>query len=100
MVGSKFGYILQILLASFSLKLYLTGSSIPSNSHNVDCELQQFGIICLYREARRRGTSIFLPTVTYPMFPDKLAMEKMSLQQGELCNAVSVSVTLEPDGRY
>ncbi|KAJ0984005.1 hypothetical protein J5N97_002361 [Dioscorea zingiberensis] len=50
------------------------------------------------REAMRRGTSIFLPTATFPMFPDKLAMEGMSLQQGKLCKAVSVSVTLHQDG--
>ncbi|KAF5195406.1 Ribonuclease ii protein [Thalictrum thalictroides] len=50
------------------------------------------------REAMRRGTSIFLPTATYPMFPEKLAMEGMSLKQGQLCRAISVSVTLHPDG--
>ncbi|OMO66327.1 Ribonuclease II/R [Corchorus capsularis] len=50
------------------------------------------------REAMRRGTSVFLPTGTYPMFPEKLAMEGMSLQQGELCKAVSVSVILHSDG--
>lgn len=50
------------------------------------------------REAMRRGTSIFLPTATFPMFPEKLAMEGMSLQQGKLCKAVSVSVTLHKDG--
>ncbi|KAI6698297.1 hypothetical protein NL676_018416 [Syzygium grande] len=50
------------------------------------------------REAMKRGTSIFLPTATYPMFPEKLAMAGMSLKQGELCNAVSVSVVLHSDG--
>ncbi|KAK1272123.1 hypothetical protein QJS04_geneDACA021603 [Acorus gramineus] len=50
------------------------------------------------REAMRRGTSIFLPTATFPMFPEKLAMEGMSLQQGRICNAVSVSVVLREDG--
>ncbi|XP_059462457.1 ribonuclease II, chloroplastic/mitochondrial [Corylus avellana] len=50
------------------------------------------------REAMRRGTSIFLPTATYPMFPEKLAMEGMSLKQGEICNAVTVSVVLRSDG--
>ncbi|XP_010922307.1 ribonuclease II, chloroplastic/mitochondrial [Elaeis guineensis] len=50
------------------------------------------------REAMRRGTSIFLPTATFPMFPEKLAMDGMSLQQGKLCKAVSVSVTLHEDG--
>lgn len=51
------------------------------------------------REAMRRGTSVFLPTATYPMFPEKLAMGGMSLRQGELCNAVTVSVVLHDDGR-
>ncbi|ERN07900.1 ribonuclease II, chloroplastic/mitochondrial isoform X2 [Amborella trichopoda] len=50
------------------------------------------------KEAMRRGTSIFLPTATYPMFPENLAMEGMSLKQGRRCNAVSVSVILHPDG--
>ncbi|KAJ8899689.1 hypothetical protein K2173_019387 [Erythroxylum novogranatense] len=50
------------------------------------------------KEARSRGTSVFLPTATYPMFPEKLAMGGMSLKQGEACNAVSVSVTLHSDG--
>lgn len=40
-----------------------------------------------------------MPTATYPMFPERLAMEGMSLQQGKLCNAVSVSVVLRSDGR-
>lgn len=53
----------------------------------------------MYREALKRGTSVFLPTGTYPMFPEKLAMEGMSLKQGEPCNAVSVSVILHSDGR-
>ncbi|KAM7526350.1 hypothetical protein LguiA_016252 [Lonicera macranthoides] len=50
------------------------------------------------KEALKRGTSVFLPTATYPMFPEKLAMEGMSLKQGKLCNAVTVSVVLHPDG--
>nr|XP_043621550.1 ribonuclease II, chloroplastic/mitochondrial [Erigeron canadensis] len=50
------------------------------------------------REALRRGTSVFLPTATYPMFPEKLAMEGMSLQQGTNCRAVTVSVVLRSDG--
>ncbi|CAL1399100.1 unnamed protein product [Linum trigynum] len=52
----------------------------------------------LDREAMRRATSVFLPTATYPMFPEKLAMQGMSLKQGEICNAVTVSVVLNPDG--
>jgi len=50
------------------------------------------------REAMKRGTSVFLPTATCPMFPEKLAMEGMSMKQGEVCNAVSVSVVLHSDG--
>ncbi|PIN04763.1 Exoribonuclease II [Handroanthus impetiginosus] len=50
------------------------------------------------KEAMKRGTSVFLPTATYPMFPEKLAMEAMSLKQGEHCKAVTVSVVLHPDG--
>ncbi|KAK7259975.1 hypothetical protein RIF29_25630 [Crotalaria pallida] len=52
----------------------------------------------LDREAMRRGTSVFLPTATYPMFPENLAMGGMSLRQGEICNAVTVSVVLHNDG--
>lgn len=48
----------------------------------------------------KRGISVFLPTATYPMFPEKLAMEGMSLKQGEICHAVTVSVVLHSDGRY
>ncbi|XP_024968629.1 ribonuclease II, chloroplastic/mitochondrial [Cynara cardunculus var. scolymus] len=50
------------------------------------------------REAMQRGTSVFLPTATYPMFPEKLAMEGMSLRQGTNCRAVTVSVVLHSDG--
>lgn len=52
----------------------------------------------IFREAMKRSTSVFLPTATYPMFPEKLAMEGMSLKQGELCKAVTVSVVLHGDG--
>ena len=51
------------------------------------------------REAMHRGTSIFLPTATIPMFPERLAMNAMSLQQGKECKSVTVSVILNPDGR-
>lgn len=46
-----------------------------------------------------RGTSVFLPTATYPMFPEKLAMKGMSLKQGTNCKAVTVAVVLHSDGR-
>ncbi|XP_027337801.1 ribonuclease II, chloroplastic/mitochondrial isoform X5 [Abrus precatorius] len=52
----------------------------------------------LDREAMRRGTSVFLPTATYSMFPENLAMGGMSLRQGEFCNAITVSVVLHNDG--
>ncbi|KAF6993315.1 hypothetical protein CFC21_010227 [Triticum aestivum] len=60
------------------------------------CFLQPRSI--LDREAMHRGTSIFLPTATFPMFPERLAMNAMSLQQGTDCRSVSVSVILHPDG--
>ncbi|XP_061371834.1 ribonuclease II, chloroplastic/mitochondrial isoform X2 [Gastrolobium bilobum] len=50
------------------------------------------------REAMRRGTSVFLPTATYSMFPENLAMGGMSLRQGDICNAITVSVVLHNDG--
>lgn len=59
--------------------------------------LVQAGSI-IEKEALRRGTSVFLPTATYPMFPEKLAMEGMSLKQGKTCNAVTVSAILSSDG--
>ncbi|GJZ61063.1 ribonuclease II, chloroplastic/mitochondrial [Tanacetum coccineum] len=37
------------------------------------------------REALQRGTSIFLPTAIYPMFPEKFEMEGLSLKQGTKC---------------
>ncbi|KAL9242492.1 hypothetical protein vseg_016484 [Gypsophila vaccaria] len=52
----------------------------------------------LDKEAMSRGTSVFLPTATYPMFPEKLAMEGMSLKQGQTCNAVTISAVLHSDG--
>ncbi|KAJ3668963.1 hypothetical protein LUZ60_010913 [Juncus effusus] len=59
--------------------------------------IEPFGT--LDKEALHRGTSVYLPTATYSMFPEKLAMERMSLRQGELCRAVSVSVVLDKTGR-
>ncbi|CAM8917086.1 unnamed protein product [Rhodiola kirilowii] len=40
----------------------------------------------------------FLAHCYYPMFPEKLAMEGMSLRQGHICNSVTVSVILRDDG--
>ncbi|MCS6781698.1 MAG: ribonuclease R [Gloeomargarita sp. SKYBB_i_bin120] len=52
----------------------------------------------LDQEARRRGTSVYLPTGVIPMFPEALATGPMSLQQGQTCCALSFAVTLEPSG--
>ena len=46
----------------------------------------------------KRGTSVFSLTATYPMFPERLALDGMSLKQGEVCNAVSVSIVLHSKG--
>lgn len=80
------------------LYLNLSCSSIFADIHVIEMSVFFF-FKTPHREAMRRGTSIFLPTATYPMFPERLAMERMSLQQGKLCRAVSISVTLQPDGR-
>ncbi|GAV76583.1 LOW QUALITY PROTEIN: RNB domain-containing protein, partial [Cephalotus follicularis] len=50
------------------------------------------------RKAMSRATSVFLPTATYPIFPENLAMDGMSLKQGKFCNAVTVSVVLHSNG--
>ncbi|CAM6101170.1 unnamed protein product [Calypogeia fissa] len=52
----------------------------------------------LTREAETRGTSIYLPTGTIPMFPMELAAGQMSLRQGQNCCAVTVAVVLNGDG--
>ncbi|WP_121971433.1 ribonuclease R family protein [Leptolyngbya sp. BC1307] len=49
-------------------------------------------------EARRRCTTVYLPTGTIPMFPFELAAGPMSLVQGETCCALSFGVTLAADG--
>lgn len=53
----------------------------------------------LDQEARRRCTSLYLPTGMIPMFPSELATGPMSLRQGEVSPAVSFGVILEEDGR-
>jgi len=52
----------------------------------------------LDQEARRRSTSVYLPTGVIPMFPEVLATGPMSLQQGQTCCALSFGVILEPSG--
>lgn len=49
-------------------------------------------------EARRRGTTMYLPTGMCPMFPVALATGPMSLVQGKICCALSFGVILEPEG--
>lgn len=46
-------------------------------------------------EARGRGTSIYLPTGVFPMFPRSLSHDKMSLVAGELRPAVSSLMTFD-----
>ena len=49
-------------------------------------------------EARRRGTTVYLPTGMLPMFPSALATGPMSLIQGKICCALSFGVILDETG--
>ncbi|NEQ98573.1 MAG: VacB/RNase II family 3'-5' exoribonuclease [Cyanothece sp. SIO2G6] len=49
-------------------------------------------------EARRRATTIYLPTGMIPMFPPELATGPMSLIQGKVCHALSFGVILDETG--
>lgn len=49
-------------------------------------------------EARRRSTSMYLPTGTISMFPKELATGPMSLIQGQVCPALSFGVILSEAG--
>ena len=49
-------------------------------------------------EARRRCTTVYLPTGMIPMFPVELATGAMSLVQGNICCALSFGITLTDDG--
>ncbi|HHP7231577.1 MAG TPA: ribonuclease catalytic domain-containing protein [Xenococcaceae cyanobacterium] len=49
-------------------------------------------------EARRRSTSLYLPTGMISMFPTELATGPMSLIQGQTCHALSFGVTLSEQG--
>ncbi len=49
-------------------------------------------------EARRRTTTLYLPTGMVPMFPPDLATGPMSLVQGKLCYALSFGVILDQSG--
>ena len=49
-------------------------------------------------EARRRSTTLYLPTGMVPMFPPALATGPMSLVQGKVCPALSFGVVLDEAG--
>lgn len=49
-------------------------------------------------EARRRSTTLYLPTGMIPMFPPQLATGPMSLIQGRICSALSFGVILDEVG--
>jgi len=52
----------------------------------------------LDRDARKRGTSVYLPTGVIPMFPIELAAGPMSLIENKVCHAVSFAVDLDEVG--
>ncbi|MEM1169804.1 MAG: ribonuclease R family protein [Cyanobacteria bacterium P01_H01_bin.35] len=49
-------------------------------------------------EARRRTTTLYLPTGMVPMFPSELATGPMSLIQGQICSALSFGILLDETG--
>lgn len=49
-------------------------------------------------EARRRSTTLYLPTGMISMFPTELATGPMSLVQGKVCPALSFGVVLSDQG--
>jgi exoribonuclease II len=49
-------------------------------------------------EARRRSTTVYLPTGMISMFPPELATGPMSLVQGQVCCALSFGVVLDEIG--
>jgi exoribonuclease-2 len=49
-------------------------------------------------EARKRGSTVYLPTGMIPMFPEVLATGPMSLVQGKICCALSFGIVLDETG--
>ncbi|MCM0592127.1 MAG: ribonuclease R family protein [Gloeotrichia echinulata IR180] len=49
-------------------------------------------------EARKRGSTVYLPTGMIPMFPEVLATGPMSLLQGKVCYALSFGIILDQTG--
>jgi exoribonuclease-2 len=52
----------------------------------------------LDKDARKRGTSVYLPTGVIPMFPMDLATGPMSLIESKVCHAMSFAVHLDAVG--
>lgn len=52
----------------------------------------------LDHEARRRATTVYLPTGIIPMFPAELATGPMSLVEGQVCCALSFGIILAESG--
>lgn len=50
-------------------------------------------------EARKRGSTVYLPTGMIPMFPEVLATGPMSLVQGRVCCALSFGIVLDTNGQ-
>ncbi|MEO1519886.1 MAG: ribonuclease R family protein [Cyanobacteria bacterium J06633_2] len=50
-------------------------------------------------DARRRASTVYLPTGMIPMFPPALATGPMSLTQGQVCCALSFGIVLSNEGR-
>src|SRR4029077_10976261 len=53
----------------------------------------------LDREARNRGTSVYLPQRVLPMFPEIISNSLASLQQGKVRYTKSVLIDLTPEGQ-
>jgi exoribonuclease II len=49
-------------------------------------------------DARKRGSTVYLPTGMIPMFPEVLATGPMSLIQGKICHSLSFSIVLDQHG--
>ncbi len=49
-------------------------------------------------EARKRGSTVYLPTGMIPMFPEVLATGPMSLIQGRISSALSFGIVLDEKG--
>ncbi len=49
-------------------------------------------------EARKRGSTVYLPTGMVSMFPELLATGPMSLIQGKICYSLSFGIILDADG--